>query len=566
MNEKHTCVGAPSASRATVSHIKFLKTEIPKLLDPQHEPTGQQAVDAIKFHHGYDISLRQAQKILQELKNQTYLQQEKDYAKIPAYLEALRAAYIEEMDYMDDENGPGPQLDRDLRVTRGEGFHVDFKTDPNNRFKRVFISPPHSAMIFEYSLPFLALDGTYIRNCFHQTLLVASCRDSNNNIFPLAWAIVESENKDSWTWFLVQLKTAIRRVRIIRDAVLISDRDKGLLAADQELNNFHRAYCCWHIQKNIKDSHGGELASKIFMELIYASNQVQWDAIFKKLEKASSKAAEYIKKLDTALWCLKDFPGSRFGHVTSGISEVFNSLIAKNRELSTLELLNSLWNRAAELRTRRHKEARDRQALDQKFTSYAEKLLAEVCSKHWRFTARLTANLPEDSYLAAQVRSTTGQLEIVRWRPDSRFLIDRSCSCKRFQDRKFPCVHAAAALSAGRHSVTEAIDDIYLNSNLIRTYANPIFTILLEGLMETPNVREPLAIRRKGRQQKKRKERGDGYGSTTNKKPRCGRCNGLGHNKRTCKADDEDIFTIWEPMESQSTQLNVDRPLRLPRG
>ena len=35
-----------------------------------------------------------------------------------------------------------------------------------------------------------------------EQILSAIARDANNNIFPVAFAVVEQENKDSWVWFL----------------------------------------------------------------------------------------------------------------------------------------------------------------------------------------------------------------------------------------------------------------------------------------------------------------------------------------------------------------------------
>lgn len=41
-------------------------------------------------------------------------------------------------------------------------------------------------------------------------LLSTVGRDGNNQMFPIAWAVVESENKDSWSWFLKFLIDDIR--------------------------------------------------------------------------------------------------------------------------------------------------------------------------------------------------------------------------------------------------------------------------------------------------------------------------------------------------------------------
>ncbi|KAH9613684.1 hypothetical protein KSS87_014391 [Heliosperma pusillum] len=50
--------------------------------------------------------------------------------------------------------------------------------------------------------------------------------DGNNNIFPIAWAIVEVENRDSWQWFLEVLVTDIG-VDEGADFTFMSDRQKG---------------------------------------------------------------------------------------------------------------------------------------------------------------------------------------------------------------------------------------------------------------------------------------------------------------------------------------------------
>lgn len=40
-------------------------------------------------------------------------------------------------------------------------------------------------------------------------MLVASARDGNNNLFPLAFGVVGKEDTASWCWFLQQLKYAL---------------------------------------------------------------------------------------------------------------------------------------------------------------------------------------------------------------------------------------------------------------------------------------------------------------------------------------------------------------------
>ena len=61
-------------------------------------------------------------------------------------------------------------------------------------------------------MPFIALDGTYLRNCFKQTLLLAVGRNGNNESWIIAFAIIESENDESWDWFIERLCRTIQEL------------------------------------------------------------------------------------------------------------------------------------------------------------------------------------------------------------------------------------------------------------------------------------------------------------------------------------------------------------------
>jgi len=73
-----------------------------------------------------------------------------------------------------------------------------------NVFQRIFICPTESRNSFQHMRKFMAVDGTFLKARFIQTLLFAVGIDGNGKKL-LAWAIVESENTDSWTWFLSQI-------------------------------------------------------------------------------------------------------------------------------------------------------------------------------------------------------------------------------------------------------------------------------------------------------------------------------------------------------------------------
>lgn len=72
LNDTHTCrrdSTGPAArvTRSEISHIRFLLEEVPKLVDMSQKVRGQHVVDAVKRYHGYDLSLRQAQRVVSKL-------------------------------------------------------------------------------------------------------------------------------------------------------------------------------------------------------------------------------------------------------------------------------------------------------------------------------------------------------------------------------------------------------------------------------------------------------------------------------------------------------------------
>jgi hypothetical protein len=79
----------------------------------------------------------------------------------------------------------------------------------------------------------IGVDGCFLKGRYGGQLLVAVGRDSNDNIYPIAMAVVEAEMKDSWSWFLETLVADLDPNGSI-GWTFISDRQKVCLFADFE--------------------------------------------------------------------------------------------------------------------------------------------------------------------------------------------------------------------------------------------------------------------------------------------------------------------------------------------
>ena len=76
--------------------------------------------------------------------------------------------------------------------------------------------------------PVIAMDGSHLKGKYKGTMLIATCLDGNNQIFPIALAVVDSENDTSWKCFKIKLHKVIEEVPKL---VFISYRCKSIQKA-----------------------------------------------------------------------------------------------------------------------------------------------------------------------------------------------------------------------------------------------------------------------------------------------------------------------------------------------
>ncbi|KAK9195389.1 hypothetical protein WN943_003510 [Citrus x changshan-huyou] len=54
--------------------------------------------------------------------------------------------------------------------------------------------------------PVIAVDGAFLKGKYKGTMFIATCKDGNNQIYPLAFCVGDSENDASWLWFCTKLR------------------------------------------------------------------------------------------------------------------------------------------------------------------------------------------------------------------------------------------------------------------------------------------------------------------------------------------------------------------------
>lgn len=107
---------------------------------------------------------------------------------------------------------------------------------------------------FRHMRPVICVDGTHMRGPYKSKLLTAIGINADNRYLPLAFALVDEENNESWSWFMTQLRVHV--CPNIFGICVISDRHKGIINAMNNLEYwkepaaYHR-FCLLHVRANM---------------------------------------------------------------------------------------------------------------------------------------------------------------------------------------------------------------------------------------------------------------------------------------------------------------------------
>ncbi|CAI9259748.1 unnamed protein product [Lactuca saligna] len=109
----------------------------------------------------------------------------------------------------------------------------------------------------------IGIDGWFLKGICKGELLAAVGRDSNNHMFPIGWAVVTVENKETWKWFLDLLMDDIERGNG-NGLTILSDGHKGLIEAIKErVPHAEHRLCARHILANFNTRFKGNISSSL---------------------------------------------------------------------------------------------------------------------------------------------------------------------------------------------------------------------------------------------------------------------------------------------------------------
>ncbi|KAH9623671.1 hypothetical protein KSS87_000247 [Heliosperma pusillum] len=384
----------------------------------------------------------------------------------------------------------------------------------------------------------ICLDGCFLKTFLGGVLLAAIGRDANDQMFPIAYAVVEGENNESWNWFLLELRQCLKKTNEGNQWTFISDQQKGILSA--VANVFGKAEhrnCARHVFANWQKTYQGDEYKGLFWRAARAYNEADYVDAMEEMESLNPIAALSFKAQNPKTFC-RSFvsTNTRCDVIVNNMAETFNGYIINARTKHLLDLLE-------EIRTALMQRLAKKKAEIEKSDSF-------LCP---RIAARLEKEKQEMGN-CNPMRSSDTEFQVIH-KLDKLYvdLQEKTCTCRKWQLTGIPCCHAIACIYFKGLEVEPFVDECYLRVTNLKAYSKTIKPCvgerhwpIVDMELDPPQIkigpRRPTKNRRKEpHEDPKKPGRLTKHGTTI----RCSVCKSEKHNKRKCP--DKDKVVELEP-------------------
>lgn len=184
----------------------------------------------------------------------------------------------------------------------------------------------------------------FFKGACNGELICAIGRDANNQIYLVAWAVVEKETENSWSWFFGLLQKDLNIPIGGKGWVIISDQQKGLLNAVVEyFPECEHRMCTRHIYANWRNTYRKTNYQKPFWMCAKASNLQFFNYCKAKLAQLTSVDAKDMMNTNPKHWSRAWFNiGSNCDSVDNNMCESFNNWIVDIRAHPIISMLEGI--------------------------------------------------------------------------------------------------------------------------------------------------------------------------------------------------------------------------------
>ncbi|KAL1195576.1 hypothetical protein V5N11_013577 [Cardamine amara subsp. amara] len=356
--------------------------------------------------------------------------------------------------------------------------------DPNDAsFRSVFWAFQQSVEGFPHCRPLIIVDTVDLSGKYPGKLLVAAGLDTENILFPLAFAITTQENlsAETWRWFFGCIREKVTQ----REGLcLITSLEPEIVAVvkEPECQWAQHRFCLRHLCFKFYEVFNNNLMTEFVYKAGSTKHISSLNGYLKKIEMMNPEARKWLEQIPPHQWALAhDNDGLRYGIMNTNLIFSTYSFINKDRDLPITTCILLIFNHLAEVFKVRHDRLKE--SVENREEVYVKHVMKKL--EEYKMASR--------THDVLQLDETGEKFQVtkVMQTATKRFSVDCSdqvCSCRIWQLYKYPCSHVLAVCRKMNIDHLQYVNDFYKTESFHGVYAadfNP-----LPGFSDWPEASE----------------------------------------------------------------------------
>ncbi|XP_023895519.1 uncharacterized protein LOC112007411 [Quercus suber] len=311
----YSCSSLQVATNGRMMDSKFISIALEKYVREDLTRKVRDLRSILHAMHGHDVTMYKVWEAKQKVVARIYGDFNESYAELPRFLAALSDADLDTVTTLKcDPRVPGTCI-----------------------FNSAFWAFGLCIREFRHCRPVISIDATHLYGKYKGKLLIAMATDGNNEVYPLAFAVVKSESTETWGWFLACLLTYVTdRTNLC----IISDRHRRIQSCFDDITRgylqlplTHHRYCLCHLVSNVNTNFNSVPLKNLVWKAATANQVRKFENTMDCIKNVNLDAYNYLKEVNQEKWTLVHDHGHRYGAMTTNLSECFNGVLKGTRSL-----------------------------------------------------------------------------------------------------------------------------------------------------------------------------------------------------------------------------------------
>jgi hypothetical protein len=385
--------------------------------------------------------------------------------------------------------------------------------------------------------PYISIDSTALNGLWNGHMPAALALDGHNWMFPVAFGFFESESKESWVWFMEQLKKAIGSMDKL---AICTDACKGLESAVKIVfPHAEMRECFRHLMDNMKKYYSGDVYAKNMWPAARTYTPHKFNYFFDKVLAASPSVQKWLDEHHPFLWARSKFSDDiKCDYINNNLAESWNSWIKDTKDLPVHCMADAI----------------------------RERIMILFGKRRQFSTALIGGILPAVIHQLNAASRGLGHLKVSKGHPHQAevtevykdeevrrhvvYLPQKMCTCRQWQVTGKPCPHALTVITSMRNpDMGSFVDNYYSVAKFQAAYAGIIPSITDRNQWPEDNkgfkVHPPVQKKREPGRLRKNRIKPAREGGKATRQVRCPNCKEYGHRASSWKCPHTGTKKRW---------------------